>query len=429
MIGNRRGVLTMYLFFLIVSILLGNCKKDDPKPEVIDTTSVVKDAIDSTSFFHPVTVTKTQTAKVYVHLMPWFETPATSTNGQWGMHWTMANKDPNKIVDATTGKREIASHYYPLTGPYASSDPAIIEYQVLLMKLAGIDGVLIDWYGTLKKNDYPANLKNTIAITSKLKQAGLTYALVYEDAVMKSISDPATRITDAQNDMKYLKSNDFSAPHYIHIDKNPLLMTFGPQTFQTPSDWTSIFSIFPTIKPKFLTLWYEAKEAGSNAAGEFSWVYQDNNSHITHLNNFYARTDVGLKMGSAYPGFNDFYTEGGWSDNVSFSINYNDSITFRQTLQKAVDNVSYIQLVTWNDYGEGTMIEPTFEFGYKFLTTLQDVLGVGYTQDDLKLVYRFYELRKSLKDSATDMKKLDQAFAYFASLQLDKAKEIIDQYN
>ncbi len=27
--------------------------------------------------------------------------------------------------------------------------------------------------------------------------------------------------------------------------------------------------------------------------------------------------------------------------------------------------------MTWNDYGEGTMIEPTKEFGYGFLNTLQ----------------------------------------------------------
>ena len=50
------------------------------------------------------------------------------------------NRNPN-IVDAT-GKRQIASHYYPKIGPYASSDPDVIEYHLLLMKYAGVDGVL-----------------------------------------------------------------------------------------------------------------------------------------------------------------------------------------------------------------------------------------------------------------------------------------------
>ena len=61
--------------------------------------------------------------------------------GKWGYHWTMKNCDPNK-TDAK-GKREIASHYYPMTGPYASGDEAVLDYQCLLMKYAGLDGVMV----------------------------------------------------------------------------------------------------------------------------------------------------------------------------------------------------------------------------------------------------------------------------------------------
>ena len=98
----------------------------------------------------PVAVTKANSMKVYVHYMPWFETKATN-GGTWGVHWKMSKCNPDS-VDAT-GRRQIASHYYPLVGPYASSDPNLIEYHLLLMKYAGIDGILIDWYGiTTSKN-------------------------------------------------------------------------------------------------------------------------------------------------------------------------------------------------------------------------------------------------------------------------------------
>ena len=107
----------------------------------------------------PVSVTKTNPVKVYAHYMPWFEN---SANGRWGMHWTMATADPN-AVDAD-GKRQIAAHFYPLIGPYSSSDPDLIEYHLLLMKLAGIDGVLIDWYGTHDVYDYRANKRNAEAL-------------------------------------------------------------------------------------------------------------------------------------------------------------------------------------------------------------------------------------------------------------------------
>ena len=84
-------------------------------------------------------VPKTYDKPVLMHYMPWFETP--EFNQKWGSHWTMNTQNPDIIVDATTGKRQIASHFYPLIGPYSSKDPAVIEYHLLLMKYSGIDGV------------------------------------------------------------------------------------------------------------------------------------------------------------------------------------------------------------------------------------------------------------------------------------------------
>ena len=64
----------------------------------------------------------------------------------------MNHFDPEKTDD--NGKREIASHYYPLTGPYDTNDEKILEYHALLMILSGIDGVLVDWYGMEDFWDY-----------------------------------------------------------------------------------------------------------------------------------------------------------------------------------------------------------------------------------------------------------------------------------
>ena len=87
-------------------------------------------------------VEKRQDMRIYVHYMPWFQTKDFS--GEWGMHWTMANCNPDQ-VDAD-GKRQIASHFYPLIGPYDSSDPVVLDYHALLMKYAGIEGVLVTGY-------------------------------------------------------------------------------------------------------------------------------------------------------------------------------------------------------------------------------------------------------------------------------------------
>ena len=94
-------------------------------------------------------------------------------------------------------------------------------------------------------------------------------------------------------------------------------------------------------------------------------------------------------------------------------------------------NSNYLQLTTWNDYGEGTMIEPTDSttggFGYKLLTTLQTNLGVTNTlsQTDLAAVLKLYQLRQSYIGNATALDKLNQVYYYMVSLQMTKAKALL----
>src|SRR5262249_19702794 len=89
------------------------------------------------------------------HYMPWFQ--ARPFSKQCGWHWTMNHYHPDHV---TSGRREAASHDYPLIGLYDSDDPDALECHVLLMKLAGIDGVIIDWYGNEDYLDYGAIHRN-----------------------------------------------------------------------------------------------------------------------------------------------------------------------------------------------------------------------------------------------------------------------------
>jgi hypothetical protein len=371
----------------------------------------------------PVGVSKTFGKKIYVHIMPWFESNATSGNGAWGLHWTMANQNPN-ATDAS-GRRQIASYYYPLIGPYGSGDKDVIEYQLLLMKYAGVDGVLIDWPGTINAWDYPKNRQNSEAIIALTAAVGLDFAVVYEDHNVGMAFDAGliqNKIAAAQADVTYLKNNYFTRSNYIKVNSAPLLLDFGPQTFLSPSDWTSIFAPLPT-KPTFLSLWYQSNQPGANASGEYPWIYSD---FTTGLTNFYNNRPLNVKFGVAYPGFNTFYTAGGWGG-PGWSLPYNGTGTFGQTLDLAKNSgVNYIQLATWNDYGEGTMIEPTREFGYGFLTTLQQKLGVSYSQTELELINTLYQQRKQYAGNGAKQADLDQAFNYLVALQVASATSILN---
>lgn len=375
--------------------------------------------------YNPVPVQKTAGNKIYAHLMPWFESKDYS--GYWGIHWTMANKNPD-VVDGS-GRRQIAAYYYPLIGPYASGDPDLVEYQLLLMKLSGIDGVLIDWPGTTNAFDYARNRQNSEAVINKINQVGLQFAVVYEDHNL-TLANVGDKLAQGRNDMAYLRDNYFNRASHIKINNQPLMLVFGPQTFQNANDWSNVFSVLPT-KPYFLTLWYEHGEAGANSQGEYSWIYQDANPYINHLTNFYQNaTNYGMKMGAAAPGFNAYYAEGGWGSNP-FVINHNGTNTFKATLDLALNNgVQHIQLATWNDYGEGTMIEPTREFGYGFLTYLQQRLGVsGLGQAELELVHQLYMQRKQHRGNATEQARLNNVFGYLVSLQIANARNLLNGTN
>lgn len=355
---------------------------------------------------------KTNEMNVYAHYMPWFETPETN-NGKWGYHWTMTNRDPN-IIDSN-GQREIASNYYPLTGPYASSDPAILDYQCLLMKYSGIDGVMIDWYGTQSANDYPPIKVNTEAMVKAATRAGLKFAIVYEDATLSNATD---MVTQARQDMTYLATGFFRSPNYVRVDGKPLLLDFGPQQMTNPKDWYRTFNILSTV-PEFISLNGHIQNANNadytNSQGEFLWVNPNPDYSVAKNFQFY--------IGGAMPGFNDYYQEGGAGAGYT-SYDSEGGALFQRQLDAAKSaSLDWLQISTWNDYGEGTNIEPTKEYGYQYLTALQKYTGVTYQKADLELILRWYNVRVAHPDDP----KVERAYQYLNALQVDKAGQLITE--
>lgn len=385
--------------------------------------------------YQPVAVEKEAKQKVYMHMMTWFGDKQTNIHpdpkyaGGWGVHWTMDTKNPD-IIDAKTGKREIAAYYYPLTGPYSSCDKNIIEYQLLLMKLAGVDGIIFNYTTLNPAWDFPMLIAATDSIAKQTQKFGLDISIMYEDQHVRDAvsrneltTDPLTR---GKLDMQYIKDRYFSQPNYIKVSGRPILFDFGPQFFMSEDDWTTLFSVFGNEQPAFYALNYH-NAAGKNEYGQFAWIWKDYLDGLRHFYNTYEYG--GDKMGVAYPGFVTYYVEGGWAaPNTQYTIPHRGDSTLIETLDLALkSNVGMIQLATWNDYGEGTMFEPTVEFGFTFLSRLQKQLGVkNLTEKDLKLVFKLYTLRKKYANSAKTQAKLDKAVNYIASLQMDKAKKIID---
>lgn len=188
------------------------------------------------------------------HYMPWFESAAVS--GDWGWHWTMNHFDPDKV--RWDGHREIAAHDSPVMGLYDSSDPDALECHALLMKFAGIDGVIVDWYGTEDFFDYAILQANTTALIPHLKRAGLKFSIYYEDQsichmIEKGKINEVQGLALAQSEMAWLGEHWFRT-RVISTSTNDL--SFSPSACNTSSvtgtNYSTILSsrkylAFPTL--------------------------------------------------------------------------------------------------------------------------------------------------------------------------------------
>lgn len=416
-----------FLFFIIIS-----CSEDsiiDRNDELTndDLESIYQEELYRKNYPSPVVVMKNNPKKVYVHYMPWFY--SLEQDGFWGQHWTMTNKNPNNVD--SQGKRDIASHYYPLIGPYSSNDNDLQEYHLLLMKLSGIDGVIFDWYGSRNIHDFNMLKTSTESFINEVEDVGLKFAIMYEDKTAEFLSKQnvgSENIAAAVTDLQYIENTYFTSPNYLKNNNNSeLLFLFGPNYITEPLDWSTIMSQMNST-PTLMTLWKASPRVGQYAGGEFSWI---DSNHMSTLSNYYQYTAQNniQTVGGVYSGFNDYYYEGGWrtDPNLDWEIPHNGTQVLDETLQLANNSpVDFIQLITWNDFGEGTMIEPTLEFGYAFLEKIQAYTGVPYTISDLELPYELYLLRKKYKNDNRLQVILNRVYSFIFTLELYHAKNLLD---
>ena len=85
-----------------------------------------------------------------------------------------------------------------------------------------------------------------------------------------------------------------------------------------------------------------------------------------------------------------------------------------------------LQLVTWNDFGEGTQIEPTQEDGFKYLEMVQQFAQVQYDRAVLESIYRHYTLRVKYAGDTEVTRRLNEAYIAFATLNPERAEALME---
>jgi hypothetical protein len=229
----------------------------------------------------------------------------------------------------------------------------------------------------------------------------------------------------------------FGSSHYLKIDGRPVVLNFGPIHVKRPGPWREAFEGL-SPPPWFLTLPHLWQQAG--AGGHFAWLpLQPSRRRPTPaevrgwLGDYvaYARKGTVMAMAPAFPGFHDIYEEAGQGKSYGF-IGGRDGDTLRETLKIALEGPTpVVQLVTWNDYGEGTVIEPTHEQGYRHLEIIvsgrQGELNgrFPFRPGDLRLPAELLRLRRQHRGDRVIRDRLDEAARRLIQGEVSAARKIL----
>ncbi len=271
------------------------------------------------------------TAKIYAHFVPWFG---------FGDHMTVG---------------------------YISNDSLQVQKQVDDMVSRGLDGGIIDWYGrgTANKHFVSYDQAAQAFMHQSELHPGFNFAIMHDAGALKSCAATAgCDVTQTLiDDLNYLNVTYANSPAYLLSAGRPVVYFFGHEVYAI--DWTRVRA-GAAGNPMFIF------RNGSGftkpqSSGAFSWVEPTtvsatNLMAINYLDNYY-KTALSMptkySTGSGYKGFND--TLALWGTNRI--VGQQCGQTWLQTMAEAgkfystTNQMPGIQLVTWNDYEEGSEIE------------------------------------------------------------------------
>ncbi|WP_186776551.1 glycoside hydrolase family 71/99-like protein [Rubripirellula reticaptiva] len=362
------------------------------------------------------------------HYMPWFV--AKPVNQAWGFHWTMNQFNPDEFEPNAVGKgtqsvrqRSIASEYYPSIGPYDSSDVDVIEYHLLLMKVAGIDGVIVDWYGIQPCYDYPILHRNTTTLIDQANKMGMKFAICYEDQTLgplieQGLVKESERVEHVASEIAWLNKNWFSLDNYVRLGGKPAMLSFGNAGLSN-EQWTECIG-----RLTFPIAYFSEHHRRDGATGAFDWPIPG--PGMDAVDRFYRDSpEWEAAIPVVFPRFVDFYGEAKVRESYP-DIEDADGETFRVTLARALaSKAAFAQIATWNDWGEGTVIEPSVEFGDRDLKHLQtQLLGQQADPTALALPGKLLEFRKS---NGATKDELDRVADWIGTGEYAKAKSWLRQ--
>ena len=244
---------------------------------------------------------------------------------------------------------------------YRSDDPAQVHRQVEDMISRGIQGAIIDWYGAGNTTVNNASIL--------LKQEAEAHAGQFEFDIMEdggalfeeAVANQCDVTDQLLSDLNYIATQFETSSAYLQINGRPVVFFFGVDTYYV--DWSRV----EASAANHPLLIFQGRDGLQRTIsdGAFQWVDIDSSNpfdpELSPQDAFYsaAVTSSRVSFGSAYKGFNDTLAIWGTNRFIYQGCGSTWLATFNEISKfySAGHQLPGLQLVTWNDYEEGTAIE------------------------------------------------------------------------
>ena len=272
------------------------------------------------------------TARIYAHFMPWFG---------FGDHMNVG---------------------------YISTDTLQIHRQVNDMISRGLDGAIIDWYGrgAFSKRYVSYDQASQFFMHESELHPGFRFAINHDAGALKTCA--ATLGCDVTqtliDDLNYAITTYAGSSAYLLYGGRPVFTFFGHEAYAI--DWTRVRAGVAG-NPMFL---FRNSSGFSKAQsdGAFSWVAPEtvtatNLIGLNYLDSYYKTAITSFpsaySAASSYKGFNDTLALWGSNRLIGQQCGQTWLQTFAETgkYYSTTRQLLGIQIVTWNDYEEGSEIE------------------------------------------------------------------------
>lgn len=231
------------------------------------------------------------------------------------------------------------------------------------MMSRGIDGLIIDWYGAGNTHINQASLY--IKQDAETRNSQFTFAIMEDQGAIHTCAYTAgCDVTQALvSDLNYIVTTYASSPAYMRVNGQPVIFTFDTENLPN-INWTTVMASVQG-NPK-IVLRNDQGFRFSFTSGSYSWVpinkANPDDWGQGYLDDFYATSSsypTEMVLAGTWKGFNDNLASWGQDRIVNQNCGQTWLTTFNEMNKyfSATRQPQAVQLVTWNDYEEGTEIE------------------------------------------------------------------------